>query len=124
MTTRLVGQLEDGIRQSGRRDVADEPAEIDRLGPDLLARGVESRQLDQVLDEGPQPADVVDDELAGPARVRPGGRRDGRARIDASATSAATGVRSSWATSATNRRFWVWAASSRRIVSSSVSAIR
>ena len=44
--------------------------------------------------------------------------------IDASATSAASGVRSSCATSATNRRFWSWATSSRRIVSASASAIR
>ena len=43
--------------------------------------------------------------------------------IDASATRAASGVRSSWDTSATNRRFWSWAASSRRIVSASASAI-
>ncbi len=45
-------------------------------------------------------------------------------RIEASATSAASGVRSSCATSATNRRFWASAASSRPIVSASDSAIR
>ena len=45
-------------------------------------------------------------------------------RIDASATSAANGVRSSWLTSATNRRFRVSAASSLPIVSARASAIR
>ena len=44
--------------------------------------------------------------------------------IDASATRAATGVRSSCDTSATNRRFWFWAASSRRIVSARTPVIR
>ena len=70
MTTRSSGSSRTASRMAGRRDVADQPAEIDRLDPDLLARGVEPRQLHQVLDEGAQPADVVDDELAGPARVR------------------------------------------------------
>ena len=45
-------------------------------------------------------------------------------RIEASATRAASGVRSSWDTSATNWRFCAWASLSRPIVSSRAAAIR
>ena len=69
---------------------------------------------------GSQPGDVATGLFPAPAAPGAPGPR----RIDASATSAASGVRSSCETSATNRRLWDWAASSRPIVSSSDAAIR
>ena len=60
-----------------------------------------------------------------PARRLSGGRSSRCSRrIEASATSAASGVRSSWATSATKRRLRVSAVSRRPIVSARAAAIR
>ena len=57
----------DGLGQAGGRDGRHELDEVDRLRRELLRAGVEARDLHQVVDEDPQPGDVGDEELAGPA---------------------------------------------------------
>ena len=58
---------------SGRRAAVtgrDQSAEVDRLERDLLGPRIEPRDLHQVVDERPQPADVGDEQLAGPPALR------------------------------------------------------
>ena len=64
---RLGRQLQAGLRQPAGDHGLEQPAEIDRLGGDLLGLGVEAGDLHQVVDERSQPGDVGDEQLAGAA---------------------------------------------------------
>ena len=54
------------LRQAGRDDRRHQTPDVDRLEGDLLGARIEPRDLHEVVDEGPQPGDVGDQQLPGP----------------------------------------------------------
>ncbi len=67
---RLRRQHDGRGRVARRHDGRHQPAEVDRLDRRLLRRGVEAGDLEQVVDQRPQPAHVRDQQLRGPPPVR------------------------------------------------------
>ena len=94
---------------AGRGHAPQEVEQVDLFPLHVGGAGVEPRDLQQVVDEPAEAADIAHHELRGSAGL---GREVGRgvrglrlrSSSEASPTSAATGVRNSWATSAVNRR--------------------
>ena len=68
--TAAPGATNVAVGEPGGDDRRDQTTEVHRLEGDLLGAGIEPRELHEVVDEGPQPGDVGDEQLAGPTALR------------------------------------------------------